>query len=116
MKSTQVIKCKQCSKLSLGRELPNEGRRHRTICSQRRTHYTHEKKKANSVSEHCWDVREVEAYFTFLCVFFCRCGFLLRQQILDLLQPMIGRAKSPQKIAPFGSLVFGVENGRNTYS
>lgn len=44
MKSTQVIKCKQCSKLSLGRELPNEGRRHRTVCSQRRTHYTHEKK------------------------------------------------------------------------
>lgn len=68
MKSTQVIKCKQCSKLSLGRELPNEGRRHRTVCSQRRTHYTHEK-KANSVSEHCWDVREVEAYFTFFFVF-----------------------------------------------
>lgn len=55
------------------------------------------KKKANSVSEHCWDVREVEAYFTFF-LFFCLRGFLLRQQILDLLQPMIGRAKSPKKL------------------
>lgn len=54
---------------------------------------------------------EVEASFDFPWNF-----FFLREQILDLLQPMVGRAKSQKKKDQFGSLVFGAENGRNTYS
>ena len=73
--------------------------------------FTHMKKKANSVTEHCSDVREVEASFFFSSFFFSR-GFprgSVTTHVWESQKPKI-------KNAPFGSLVFGVENGRNTYS
>lgn len=73
------------------------------------------KKKANSVSEHCWDVREVEAYFTFFFVFLSS-WISFKTANPGSVTTHDWESQKPQKIAPFGSLVFGVENGRNTYS
>ena len=72
MNSTQVIKFKQCSKLSLGRELPNEGRHRRTVCSQRLTRYTHEKRKKKPIRfrSTAWTWGKLRLISLFFFVFF----------------------------------------------
>lgn len=101
MYSTEVINCKQCSKLSFRQDLTNEDCRCKIICSQRRTHYTHLKKiKKNKRSQlgnaALLDVRGSWGFFWFFLDLF------LGEQILDLLQPMVGREPKKCSIWLFG--------------
>ena len=86
------------------------------ICSRRRTRYTHEQKKlkkkkspfGNKSTAGTWGGGGGSwGFFRF---------FPFGKNSRDLSPPACGLESQRQKNAPFGSLVFGVENGRNTYS